>query len=73
MTEEARNLSSAGTCARTYRVSPALVEQIDQLARGHGVGASRIAGLLLTIGLEEIASGQRRFRRKPVTYDVELD
>jgi hypothetical protein len=73
MAEIVSNTLTASKRARTYRVSPALVEQVDQLAREYGVGASRIVDLMLTVGLEQIGSGRRRLRRKAIRFDVELE
>lgn len=58
--------------ARTYRLDEQLVTAIDGLAAAYGAPQSRVVGILLRIGLEELEAGRRYLQRKPVRYVVEL-
>jgi hypothetical protein len=58
--------------ARTYRLDEELVAAIDGMAAAYGAPQSRIVGILLTIGLEELDSGRRNLIRTPIQYAVEL-
>lgn len=58
--------------ARTYRLDGDLVAAIDGMAAAYGAPQSRLVGLLLRIGLEELDSGRRQLQRRPIRYAVEL-
>lgn len=62
----------ATSVARTYRLNEELVAAIDGLAAAYIVPQSRLVGILLRIGLEELESGRRYLKRTPIRYAVEL-
>lgn len=58
--------------ARTYRLNEELVAAIDNIAAAYSAPQSKIVGILLTIGLEELDSGRRNLKRTAIRYAVEL-
>jgi hypothetical protein len=72
MQEQASEDRSYDKTARTYRFSTEHVAEIDRLAQEHQVNVSRVADLVLGLGLAQLASGQRRLQRRAVKFDVDL-
>lgn len=62
----------AAWTARTYRLDAEMVAAIDGMAAAYGAPQSRIANILLRIGLEELEAGRRYLKRTPIRYKVEL-
>lgn len=62
-----------GLVARTYRLRPATVDHIDEIAATMGIAQSRLVDYLLRLALTEVEAGKWRIRRRPIAYAIDED
>ena len=67
------NIDYAGLVPRTYRLRPATVAHIDEIADTMGVAPSRLVDYLLRLALTEVERGKWTIRRRPTQYAIEED